>query len=109
LIEKENKKQILAQETEKNAQDELLALEKELAELEKQEKLEKDSKENEMLDVSSDELWQVDDSLFGAAKSKKEESTGIRFAEDISGFYEKDEGRKGGKRGGSSAKSKRRK
>ena len=108
LIEKDNKDEILSQETEKSAQDELIALERELAELEKQEKLEKDSKENEMLDVSSDELWQVDDSLFGTSK-KKEENTGIRFAEDISGFYEKDEGRKGGKRGGSSAKSKRRK
>ncbi len=107
--EKENKDKdkILAEEAQQSAQDELIALEKELEELEKQEKLEKDSKENEMLDVSSDELWQVDDSVFNT--SKKEENTGIRFAEDISGFYETDEGRKGGKRGGSSAKSKRRK
>ncbi len=107
IKEKENKDKILAEETQQSAQDELIALEKELEELEKQEKLEKDSKENEMLDVSSDELWQVDDSVFNT--SKKEENTGIRFAEDISGFYETDEGRKGGKRGGSSAKSKRRK
>ena len=107
IKEKENKEKILAKETEQSAQDELIALEKELEELEKQEKLEKDSKENQMLDVSSDELWQVDDAVFNT--SKKEENTGIRFAEDISGFYETDEGRKGGKRGGSSAKSKRRK
>ena len=107
IKEKENKEKILAKETEQRAQDELIALEKELEELEKQEKLEKDSKENQMLDVSSDELWQVDDAVFNT--SKKEENTGIRFAEDISGFYETDEGRKGGKRGGSSAKSKRRK
>jgi hypothetical protein len=107
--EKGEKEEILAKETEQSAQDELLALEKELEELEKQEKLEKDSKENEMLDVSSDELWQVDNSMFNTSKKKKEENTGIRFAEDISGFYETDEGRKGGKRGGSSAKSKRRK
>ncbi len=107
IKEKENKDKILAEEAQQSAQDELIALEKELEELEKQEKLEKDSKENEMLDVSSDELWQVDDSVFNT--SKKEENTGIRFAEDISGFYETDEGRKGGKRGGSSAKSKRRK
>ncbi len=107
IKEKENKDKILAKEAQQSAQDELIALEKELEELEKQEKLEKDSKENEMLDVSSDELWQVDDSVFNT--SKKEENTGIRFAEDISGFYETDEGRKGGKRGGSSAKSKRRK
>ena len=107
IKEKENKEKILAKETEQSAQDELIALEKELEELEKQEKLEKDYKENQMLDVSSDELWQVDDEVFNT--SKKEENTGIRFAEDISGFYETDEGRKGGKRGGSSAKSKRRK
>ena len=107
IKEKENKDKILAKEAQQSAQDELIALEKELEELEKQEKLEKDSKENEMLDVSSDELWQVDNSMYNTPK--KEESTGIRFAEDISGFYEKDEGRKGGKRGGSSAKSKRRK
>ena len=107
IKEKENKDKILAKEAQQSAQDELFALEKELEELEKQEKLEKDSKVNEMLDVSSDELWQVDDSVFNT--SKKEENTGIRFAEDISGFYETDEGRKGGKRGGSSAKSKRRK
>ena len=107
IKEKENKEKILAKETEQSAQDELIALEKELEELEKQEKLEKDSKENQMLDVSSDELWLVDAAVFNT--SKKEENTGIRFAEDISGFYETDEGRKGGKRGGSSAKSKRRK
>ena len=107
LEENQNNQEIISKETEQSAEDELLALEKELEELEKQEKLEKDSKENEMLDVSSDELWQVDNSMYNTPK--KEESTGIRFAEDISGFYEKDEGRKGGKRGGSSAKSKRRK
>ena len=107
LEENQNNQEIISKETEQSAEDELLALEKELEELEKQEKLEKDSKENEMLDVSSDELWQVDNSMYNTPK--KEESTGIRFAEDISGFYETDEGRKGGKRGGSSAKSKRRK
>ena len=42
IKEKENKEKILAKETEQSAQDELIALEKELEELEKQEKLEKD-------------------------------------------------------------------
>ena len=95
LEENINNQENLSKETEQSAQDELIALEKELEELEKQEKLEKDSKENEMLDVSSDELWQVDNSMFNTPK--QEENTGIRFAEDISVFYETYEGRKFGK------------
>ncbi len=84
---------------------ELLALEEELAVLEREEEQRKAAAEAETLDVTSDDLWQVD----GGSSSKKDEGTGgIRFAEDIAGFRETDAGRRGGRRGGSSARNRRR-
>jgi N utilization substance protein A len=82
---------------------ELLALEEELAALERAEQLRKDAEVAETLDVSSDDLWQVD----GGGKSDSN-SGRIRFAEDIAGFRETDAGRRGGRRGGSSARNRRR-
>ena len=82
---------------------ELVALEEELAALEREEQLRKDAAEAETLDVSSDDLWQVD----GGDKSGAD-SGAIRFAEDIAGFRETDAGRRGGRRGGSSARNRRR-
>jgi N utilization substance protein A len=84
---------------------ELAALEKELAALEREEKERKEAEVEEILDVSSDDLWQV------GGDSKSESSSdagGIRFAEDIAGFRETDAGRRGGRRGGSSARNRRR-
>ena len=85
---------------------ELLALEEELAALEREEQQRKETEEAAVLDVSSDDLWQVD------SRSKTpvdaSEPGGIRFAEDISGFRETDQGRQGGRRGGSSARNRRR-
>ena len=84
---------------------ELLALEEELAVLEREEEERKAAAEAEALDVSSDDLWQVD----GGAKAEPAKDTGgIRFAEDIAGFRETDAGRRGGRRGGSSARNRRR-
>ena len=82
---------------------ELLALEEELAALEREEKLRKDAEVEETLDVSSDDLWQVD----GGDKAGTDTGA-IRFAEDIAGFRETDAGRRGGRRGGSSARNRRR-
>ena len=82
---------------------ELLALEEELAALEREEKLRKEAEVAEALDVSSDDLWQVD----GGDKAGAD-SGAIRFAEDIAGFRETDAGRRGGRRGGSSARNRRR-
>ena len=84
---------------------ELAALEEELAALEREEKQRKEVEVEEILDVSSDDLWQV------AGDSKSESTSdagGIRFAEDIAGFRETDAGRRGGRRGGSSARNRRR-
>jgi len=85
---------------------ELLALEEELAELEREEQARKEVEAAQMLDVSSDDLWQV------GSEAKKQtagdSSGGIRFAEDIAGFRETDVGRRGGRRGGSSARNRRR-
>jgi N utilization substance protein A len=86
---------------------ELAALEEELAALELEEKERKEAEVEEILDVSSDDLWQV----AGDSKSKSEspsDAGGIRFAEDIAGFRETDAGRRGGRRGGSSARNRRR-
>ena len=83
---------------------ELLALEQELAKLELEEKERKEAEVAETLDVTSDDLWQVD----GGKKSEKADQGGIRFAEDIAGFRETDAGRRGGRRGGSSARNRRR-
>lgn len=84
---------------------ELAALEEELAVLEREEEERKAAKESEVLDVSSDDLWQVDG---GAKAAPAKEVGGIRFAEDIAGFRETDAGRRGGRRGGSSARNRRR-
>jgi N utilization substance protein A len=80
---------------------ELLALEEELAALEREEAdrkaAEEQRREAEVLDVSSDDLWQVD-----SGDHEPAEAGAIRFAEDIAGFRERDEGRRrrGGNRGG---------
>jgi len=84
---------------------ELLALEEELAALEREEEERKAAAEAETLDVSSDDLWQVDG---GSSLSGSDDGGGIRFAEDIAGFRETDAGRRGGRRGGSSARNRRR-
>jgi N utilization substance protein A len=84
---------------------ELAALEEELAALEREEKERKETEVEEILDVSSDDLWQV----AGGSKSESpSDAGGIRFAEDIAGFRETDAGRRGGRRGGSSARNRRR-
>jgi N utilization substance protein A len=83
---------------------ELLALEEELAVLEREEEERKAAAEAETLDVSSDDLWQVD----GGKSESAQDTGGIRFAEDIAGFRETDAGRRGGRRGGSSARNRRR-
>jgi N utilization substance protein A len=85
---------------------ELLALEEELAALELEEKARKEAEAAEILVISSDELWQVDTDSSTPAAS--ESAGGIRFAEDIAGFRETDQGRRGGRRGGSSARNRRR-
>ena len=85
---------------------ELLALEEELAALEREEQQRKETEEAAVLDVSSDDLWQVDSRSKTPADTS--EPGGIRFAEDISGFRETDQGRQGGRRGGSSARNRRR-
>ncbi|MEE8045786.1 MAG: hypothetical protein V3T49_02990, partial [Dehalococcoidia bacterium] len=84
---------------------ELLALEEELAALEREEKERKEAEVAETLDVSSDDLWQVDG---GSKSDSKSDAGSIRFAEDIAGFRETDAGRRGGRRGGSSARNRRR-
>ena len=60
---------------------ELLALEQELADLEKEERKRQETTETvvETLDVSSDDLWEI------GKKSTADEGI-IRFAEDISGY-----------------------
>ena len=85
---------------------ELLALEEELAALEREEQQRKETEEAAVLDVSSADLWQVDSRSNTPADTS--EPGGIRFAEDISGFRETDQGRQGGRRGGSSARNRRR-
>lgn len=85
---------------------ELLALEEELAALEREEQARKEIEAAQMLDVSSDDLWQVDTG--SETTTTSESSGGIRFAEDIAGFRETDAGRRGGRRGGSSARNRRR-
>ncbi len=84
---------------------ELVALEAELAALEREEEERKKAEVVETLDVSSDDLWVVDS---GSKKEPSSATGGIRFAEDIAGFRETDVGRRGGRRGGSSARNRRR-
>lgn len=95
-----------AEEDTSAADAELLALEKELAALEREEQARKEAEEAQVLDVSSNDLWQVD----SGSQEKSDADTGrIRFAEDIAGFRETtDAGRRGGRRGGSSARNRRR-
>ncbi len=80
----------------------LLALEEELAALEREEAERKEAEAAEaMVDVSSEDLWQVD---FPA--SDEEESVGVlRFAEDIAGFRQEGEGRR--RRGGGRTRRRR--
>ncbi|MCZ6539150.1 MAG: transcription termination factor NusA, partial [Chloroflexi bacterium] len=85
---------------------ELLALEEELAELEREEQARKEVEAAQALDVTSDDLWQVDTEPETAPAG--DSSGAIRFAEDIAGFRETDAGRRGGRRGGSSARNRRR-
>ena len=102
-VETEPKVEAEEKSTSADVDAELLALEEELAALERAEQLRKDAEVAETLDVSSDDLWQVD----GGDKSDSN-SGRIRFAEDIAGFRETDAGRRGGRRGGSSARNRRR-
>ncbi len=92
-----------AEEDDSNLEAELLALEEELAELEREEQERKDAEEAATLDVSSDDLWQVD----APGGDSGDDGGAIRFAEDIAGFREADPGRRG-RRGGSSARNRRR-
>ena len=82
---------------------ELLRLEEELAELEREEQERKSELESDdnVLDLSSDDLWQIKDS-----RNKKDDAGVIRFAEDISGFREQNEGVR--KRGGTRRKGRNR-
>jgi N utilization substance protein A len=74
---------------------ELLRLEEELATLERQERERKEAeREAAVMDVSSDDLWQVD----RLDQSEPEEAGVLRFAEDIAGFRDQGEGRR--RRGG---------
>ncbi len=102
-VETQPKVEVEEKSTSADVDAELLALEEELAALERAEQLRKDAEVAETLDVSSDDLWQVD----GGDKSDSN-SGRIRFAEDIAGFRETDAGRRGGRRGGSSARNRRR-
>ncbi len=80
----------------------LLALEEELAALEREEAERREAAAAEVtVDFSSDDLWQAD---FPAPE--EEEGVGvIRFAEDIAGFREEGEGRR--RRGGGRARRRR--
>jgi len=103
VVEAEPKVEVKEESSNADVDAELLALEEELAALEREEKLRKEAEVAEALDVSSDDLWQVD----GGDKAGAD-SGAIRFAEDIAGFRETDAGRRGGRRGGSSARNRRR-
>ena len=96
----------VAEEESADVTAELLALEEELAALEREEQQRKETEDAAVLDVSSDDLWQVDSRSNTPSDSR--DTGGIRFAEDISGFRETDQGRQGGRRGGSSARNRRR-
>jgi N utilization substance protein A len=103
VVEAEPKVEVKEESSNADVDAELLALEEELAALEREEKLRKEAEVAEALDVSSDDLWQVD----GGDKAGSDTGA-IRFAEDIAGFRETDAGRRGGRRGGSSARNRRR-
>jgi N utilization substance protein A len=77
---------------------ELLKLEQELAELERQDQDRKAAAEREStIDVSSDDLWQVG----GLGSGDTDDAGVLRFAEDIAGFRDQGDGRR--RRGGSGA------
>lgn len=73
---------------------ELLRLEEELAALEKEEEARKEAEREAaaVMDVSSDDLWQVGGTQ--EAEPAAEEAGVIRFAEDIAGFREQGDGRR---------------
>ncbi|MYA60916.1 MAG: transcription termination/antitermination protein NusA [Chloroflexi bacterium] len=93
---------VIAEEPEEDLDLELLELEEKLKELEleEQERLEaeREAAELESLeqDIDSDELWALPDDLQVAPEAP---DSGLRFAEDISG-YRDEEGRRGSGRGG---------
>jgi N utilization substance protein A len=75
---------------------ELLKLEEELAALEREEQQRREAAQQTAVDVSSDDLWQIDEPLRG--EEEPEEAGVLRFAEDIAGFRDQGEGRR--RRGG---------
>tara|TARA_B110000438_G_scaffold147528_1_gene142105 strand:+ start:561 stop:2039 length:1479 start_codon:yes stop_codon:yes gene_type:complete len=79
-IEKQKEKEILVKEDLIDDSAELMALEKEIQELEEKEKKEKiiQKQKEDILDFSSEDIW----NLGGKSKSKDSDDT-IRFAEDI--------------------------
>ena len=82
---------------------ELLRLEEELASLERQEQERREAeREAAVMDVSSDDLWQVDN----LEQEEPEEAGVLRFAEDIAGFRDQGEGRR--RRGGGGGGARRR-
>jgi hypothetical protein len=91
----------LVAEEEEDLDLELLELEEKLKELELEEQermeAEREAAELESLeqDIDSDELWALPDDFQAAPKTQ---DSGLRFAEDISG-YRDEEGRRGSGRG----------
>jgi N utilization substance protein A len=77
----------------------LVALEEELANLEREEAARREAERQQAaasVDIASDDLWQVP-----LTPEEKEEAGVLRFAEDIAGFREGGEGRRGrGRRAG---------
>ena len=104
---------IVDEEPEEDLDLELLELEEKLKqlELEEQERLEAEREAAEMesleQDIDSDELWALPDDFQVATDTAE---SGLRFAEDISGFRD-DDGRRGsgraGRRGGGSRRNRR--
>ena len=90
----------------------LVALEEELANLEREEAARREAERQQAaasVDIASDDLWQVP-----LTPEEKEEAGVLRFAEDIAGFREGGEGRRGrgrrtgGARGGARGGGRRR-
>ena len=101
-VKRPEPEQVIEEEPEEDLDLELLELEEKLKELEleEQERLEaeREAAELESLeqDIDSDELWALPDDLQVAPEAP---DSGLRFAEDISG-YRDEEGRRGSGRGG---------
>lgn len=102
---------VAEEEPEEDLDLELLELEEKLRELEleEQERLEAEREAAELesfeQDIDSDELWALPDDFQVATEAPE---TGIRFAEDISGYRDEDGRRSGrGRRGGSSRRNRR--